>query len=271
MANPTSSPKPFCFVLMPFDSSFDDIYQLGIKDACKKAGAYCERVDEQIFQETILDRIYNQIAKADVIVADMTGRNANVFYEVGYAHALGKTTILLTQEADDIPFDLKHFPHIVYGAKITALKDDLHQRLKWFLSQPRDGQESASIEVELYLEDKNLSAGSVVQEYGRGHIPWADITVRNGSAETFEPGAFKIGVITGSKFNRCRHGHNKYFKTTKLPDGGYLHMLPELTTLFPESYDSVSMGFEWTGAGNDDTEPEVGTKDDVTLRVFTSI
>jgi len=113
-----TSPKPFCFVLMPFEDAFDDIYQLGIKDACSDAGAYCERVDEQIFQETILDRIYNQIAKADIIVADMTGRNANVFYEVGYAHALGKTTLLLTQSADDIPFDLKHFPHIVDAALI---------------------------------------------------------------------------------------------------------------------------------------------------------
>jgi nucleoside 2-deoxyribosyltransferase len=96
MSNLTT-PKPFCFVLMPFSESFSDIYELGIKEACNDAGAYCERVDEQIFQERILDRIYNQIAKADIIIADMTGKNPNVFYEVGYAHALGKNTILLTQ------------------------------------------------------------------------------------------------------------------------------------------------------------------------------
>jgi hypothetical protein len=60
---------------MPFDKSFDDIYKFGIKAACEEAGAYCERVDEQIFLESMLERIYNQIAKADIIVADMTGRN----------------------------------------------------------------------------------------------------------------------------------------------------------------------------------------------------
>src|ERR1041384_2230704 len=93
---PNTRPKPFVFVLMPFASDFDDVYRLGIKPACEKAGAYAERVDEQLFQESILQRVYNQIAKADVIVSDMSGKNPNVFYETGYAHALGKPVILLT-------------------------------------------------------------------------------------------------------------------------------------------------------------------------------
>ena len=103
-ADQTTLPKPFVFVLMPFDSTFDDIYKFGIKGAADDIGAYAERVDEQNFTEGILDRIFNQISKADVIVADMTGKNPNVFYEVGYAHALGKITLLLTQNTDDIPF-----------------------------------------------------------------------------------------------------------------------------------------------------------------------
>jgi hypothetical protein len=82
----TTSPKPFGLVLMPFAKSFDDIWKLGIKETCSKAGAYCERIDEQIFHESILERVYNQIAKADFIIAEMTGKNVNVFYEVGYAH-----------------------------------------------------------------------------------------------------------------------------------------------------------------------------------------
>ncbi len=107
---------------MPFEKEFDDVYQLGIKEACKEAGAYCERVDEQLFHESILDRIYNQISKADVVIADMTGRNPNVFYEAGYAHALGKKVILVTQNSEDIPFDLKHYPHIIYQGRITDIK-----------------------------------------------------------------------------------------------------------------------------------------------------
>src|SRR4051794_14017841 len=113
-----TNPKAFAFVMMPFSEEFDDIYELGIKAACQEAGAYCERVDKQMFDEDILDRVYNQISKADIIIAEMTGRNPNVFYETGYAHALNKRVILLTQEAEDIPFDLKHYPHIIYGGKI---------------------------------------------------------------------------------------------------------------------------------------------------------
>jgi hypothetical protein len=127
--------KPFIFVLMPFDEKFRDIYKFGIKGAAEELGAYAERVDEQIFQEGILDRIFNQIGKADVIVADMTGKNANVFYEVGYAHALGKIVVLLTQNADDIPFDLKHRQHIVYGGVIDTLRAHLVEKLKWAISE----------------------------------------------------------------------------------------------------------------------------------------
>lgn len=129
---PSFQPKPFVFVLMPFAPEFDDIYRYGIKEACEKAGTYAERVDEQFYHERILDRIYNQIAKADIIIADMTGRNPNVFYEAGYAHALGKPTILLTQNSDDIPFDLKHHHHIVYGGRIGDLASQLEPRVHFF-------------------------------------------------------------------------------------------------------------------------------------------
>jgi hypothetical protein len=103
-------------------------------------GAYAERLDEQIFDEGMLDRIFNQISKSDVIVADMTRRNANVFYEVGYAHALGKVTLLVTQDSDDIPFDLKHRQHIVYGGKINQLRQELGVKLRWGIQEARARQ-----------------------------------------------------------------------------------------------------------------------------------
>lgn len=128
-------PKPFVFVLMPFDPKFNDIYKFGIKGAAIDVGAYAERIDDQIFTEGMLDRIFNQISKADVIVADMTGRNPNVFYEVGYAHAIGKIVLLLTQDSNDIPFDLKHRQHIVYGGSIDTLKAELITRLEWAIGE----------------------------------------------------------------------------------------------------------------------------------------
>src|SRR4029453_3589189 len=132
-----TTPKPFVFVLMPFDDKFNDIYKFGIKGAADDAGAYAERLDEQMFTEGTLQRIFNQIRQGDVIVADMTGRNPNVFYEVGYAHALGKLVLLLTQKAKDIPFDLQHHKHIVYSGKIQLLRSELATNLRWAIGESK--------------------------------------------------------------------------------------------------------------------------------------
>lgn len=124
---------PYAFVLMPFDKEFRDVYELGIRDVVDTLGIRCERVDEIEFNESILAQIYKGIQSADIIIADMTGRNPNVFYEVGYAHALHKEVILLTQKATDIPFDLKGHNHIIYKGQITVLKERLKKRLGTWL------------------------------------------------------------------------------------------------------------------------------------------
>lgn len=128
----------FAFVLMPFDASFDDIYRFGIKEPAKELGILAQRVDEQIYREGILDRIYRQIEVAHIVIADMSGRNPNVFYEVGYAHAKDKLCILLTSNADDIPFDLKHRRHVVYGGSIKRLAESIKAELIWAKQEIRN-------------------------------------------------------------------------------------------------------------------------------------
>lgn len=137
MNNHRPGSEPFVFVLMPFRDEFRDVYESGIKLACKDAGTYCERVDDQKFDETILEHIYNQIQSADIIVADMSGCNPNVFYEVGYAHALHKRVILLTKDTKDIPFDLKHHRHIEYRGVSFKLRQELEEELKWCIHTPQ--------------------------------------------------------------------------------------------------------------------------------------
>ncbi|MFL6210129.1 MAG: nucleoside 2-deoxyribosyltransferase [Pyrinomonadaceae bacterium] len=157
----STTPKPFVFVLMPFRSEFNDTYKFGIKGAAEEVGAYAERVDEQIFTEGILDRVYNQINKADVIVADMSGQNPNVFYEVGYAHALGKIVVLLTHNADDIPFDLKHRSHIIYSGSIEKLRSALAERLRWAINQAqRQGMQSETNPFKVSLSSIFIPAGT---------------------------------------------------------------------------------------------------------------
>ena len=76
----------------------------------------------------MLDKIYSEIeSHRTFIIADLSNRNSNVFYELGYAHAIGKLCILITQYAENIPFDLKHRRHIVYGSKLTYLQEQSGQ------------------------------------------------------------------------------------------------------------------------------------------------
>jgi hypothetical protein len=116
----------FAFVLMPFSKKLKERY-IRIKRAASEAGIRAERVDDQSFyRRGIVERIHNQIQVADFIIADMTAPNPNVYYEVGCAHAKGKLCILLTNDADTIPFDLRHLRHIVF----FSMKDFRKQLLK---------------------------------------------------------------------------------------------------------------------------------------------
>ena len=250
-----TQPKAFCFVLMPFSEAFNDIYKFGIKGACEEAETFCERVDEQIFEGSVLERIYNQISRADIIIADMTGRSANVFYEVGYAHAIGKPTILLTQDGEDIPFDLKHFPHIVYQAKITELRKELTERVRWFAAHPRKPVEY-KLGIEVYYNKIALSTGTAVCQYPSNEAPNGQLTFHNASMETYLPGSFRVGIVTPAVYPRATD-----MVSTQLPDDRYLHMFPEFQTLFPDAYCSAKF---WLVGQSRDRPKE----DEMTIRIF---
>ncbi len=147
--------KPFVFVIMPFDPASQDLYESGIKPACQAAGATCARVDEQIFQESILDRIYAQIDGADLVVAEMSDPNPNVFYEAGYAHGIAKPVVLLTRTSEEIPFDLRQYPHVVHDGSTTTLKEKLEERVRWCLENP--GEASAYLRRRQVVEREELT------------------------------------------------------------------------------------------------------------------
>jgi len=104
-----------CFVIMPFagviGSYFNHIYE----PAIKKAGMTAVRADADIFGTgKIIDQIWAGINASRVLVAELTTRNPNVFYELGLAHALNKPVVLVSSNEDDVPFDLKHIRVIYY-------------------------------------------------------------------------------------------------------------------------------------------------------------
>lgn len=124
---------PNVVVLMPSAKRFDERYTLGVKEPLEGLGVSCERVEELDFAGDIVKKIFEIIGEATLIVADMSGRNPNVFYEVGYAHGLGKPVVLLTEKVDDIPFDLKGQRHIIYGRSIVRLREELLKTVREIL------------------------------------------------------------------------------------------------------------------------------------------
>lgn len=245
-------PKPFVFVLMPFDEAYRDAYELGIKAACTEASAYSERLDEQIFTENMLDRIYNQIAKADIVIADMSGRNPNVFYEVGYAHALNKKVILLTQNADDIPFDLKHYPHIVYGGKIVELKKDLCERVRWLIAQPSGPVVMPCANLQVVIRRIDLSTKPQVPEKHRGGIyTWrACFDIHNPETGVVRKEVFRVGLISTDHFVMALEDQQEdepNIKHIQLPGKERLHLIDREYSISPGGWEQIPVGVSCRG------------------------
>lgn len=257
----TTAPKPFVFVLMPFDLEFDDVYDLGIKPACENAGAYAERVDKQLFTESILQRIYNQISKADVIVSDMTGRNPNVFYETGYAHALGKKVILLTKREDDIPFDLKHYQHIIYGVRITDLKTKLEPVITWALQQPRN--EISQDEIEFYVDGEQLYDNAELLWRDPPYYPDLKIDAYNPVDKQIKEIDFKLGILLSRTSDVSILLETKDYDFFTLPDANDLYILKEAAVLSPGSWTAFHLIF-----GKKEGRYTAGDSVSLTIRTF---
>lgn len=117
----TSGPAPkiiagdSCFVVMPFADPIGEYFQYVYEPAIKKAGLKAVRADADIFGTgKIIDQIWSGINAAKVLVAELTTKNPNVFYELGLAHALNKPVVLVSSNEGDVPFDLRHIRVIYY-------------------------------------------------------------------------------------------------------------------------------------------------------------
>jgi hypothetical protein len=106
-----------CFVIMPFAAGFDDVYEsikAGVEGALATSGGRCFRLDESRPAGRITDRLLKELQSASLCVADLTGARPNVMWETGYAMALGKPIIIVTQNLQDVPFDLKDMQSLHY-------------------------------------------------------------------------------------------------------------------------------------------------------------
>jgi len=111
------------FIAMHFDASLEDAHQ-AIRQAITEAGYEPLRVDQQNFADKICDRVIADIRQAQFAVADLTNNRPNVYYEAGFAQALGKPVFWTCRQGTEIHFDVRQYPYIEW-----ATPEDLRRKL----------------------------------------------------------------------------------------------------------------------------------------------
>jgi len=149
------------FVLMPFAPDFDDVFAHVIRSTLEEEGFSVGRADESRGSRNIMHDVVQGISSADLVVADLTGANPNVYYELGIAHALGRPTILLTQDLEEVPFDLRAYRVITYSTHFARVKE-VTEALRKTARGARDG---------------SIHFGSPVSDFAATSPSTADIAV----------------------------------------------------------------------------------------------
>jgi hypothetical protein len=120
---PKSAGAADVFVAMPFVEVFRVVYTDCMQPAVEALKLTIRRADDFFSGNQLMQDVWSAICAAGVIIADCTSRNPNVFYEIGIAHTVGKPVILLSQDHEDIPADLRHYRYLLYTPTSPGLKD----------------------------------------------------------------------------------------------------------------------------------------------------
>jgi len=115
------------FILTPFNDKFFEDYRV-IRDVCTSMGYKCIRGDENYFKGDIFPEMLRLIVKANLIIANINGRNPNVLYELGISQALDKPVILISREPEKLPFDIKSKRFLIYS-DYKELQEMIRQEL----------------------------------------------------------------------------------------------------------------------------------------------
>lgn len=127
------------FVVMQFTQEFNELYSEVIQPTVESFGIDCIRADDIYTSGSILDDITQSIIESALVIADITPDNPNVFYEVGYAHAIKKPVVLLSDNMRDrLPFDVSGFRIILYDNSIAG-KTKVEERLKKHINNILNG------------------------------------------------------------------------------------------------------------------------------------
>lgn len=166
--------KPItAFILMQFDAAFDRLYSEIIEPALAESGCIATRADSDLDQVNIMQKIIQSISRTDIIIAEVTSLNPNVMYELGIAHGLDKPTVILTQDIDSVPFDLRSYTLVKYTEHYQEIPK-LQRKLRDLVERFRNGEVQFRNPVRDFVLDVSLNAH--VSSFGE-----------NKAVETVEP------------------------------------------------------------------------------------
>ena len=107
--------KRRCFIIMSFNDGYERVYASAIKPAVEESGLSCVRVDQYGMPQNVPHTIVQEIIKADLVIADLSVPSPNVFYELGISHSVGSKTIIIADDAKNLPFDVRSEFTLVYS------------------------------------------------------------------------------------------------------------------------------------------------------------
>ncbi|MEN8913314.1 MAG: hypothetical protein ABF257_05630 [Polaribacter sp.] len=142
-----------CFTIMPFGGWFDKYYEEIYSPAITNAGLLPKRADDLYRPSNIVNDIWDYTKNAKIILADLTNKNPNVFYELGLAHAITKPAILITQSMEDIPFDLRSLRIIQYDKNSPNWGEILQTKIEKAIEEIIESPEKAIPPTFLEISD----------------------------------------------------------------------------------------------------------------------
>lgn len=156
-SRPATEKRDVCFVIMPFGGWLDDYYGEIYSPAIHASGLEAHRADDLYRPSTIVNDIWSYTKRAKLLLADLTGKNPNVFYELGLAHALAKPAILVAESMDDIPFDLRALRVIVYDKNDPKWGERLQQKVRTAIKEVLKAPQAAVLPAFLHVRETEAS------------------------------------------------------------------------------------------------------------------
>lgn len=156
--------RDLIFVLTPFHPIYKKQFEV-ISAVCNSVGLRAIRGDEKFVSGDIFPHILRLIARARIIVANIDGRNPNVFYELGIAHAMGKPTILIAPTPEDVPFDIRT-KRLVLFQSLDELREKLRDELARVVVSTEQ-QASPPTKTKLQTASLSLEARMLLKEASR--------------------------------------------------------------------------------------------------------